>query len=326
MKKLFLLTFTFHAFVLCSFSQPKELGVKVGARGLFVEHKVATKENFYSIGREYNVHPKRLAAFNGLDMAKGLSLGQLVNIPLSDTNFVRKTAVGIPVYYQSSAAQTVGAMSAISKTPSENLRQLNNLSTDNIPAGTKLIIGYLVSEAQSSVAVNEGAAETKVINEEKKHPAVEQAVNNNEPKASTAMKIDTVKEDTKSIVKEGPKVEQPVKQVVQNSISDDGYFKAGFVQQMKTYPLSKEETVTSGIFKTTSGWNDAKFYALIDGVESGTIIKVINPNNNKEVYAKVLGQMSGIRQNQGYNLRISNAAASALEITETDKFIVKVKY
>jgi LysM repeat protein len=326
MKKRFLLTFAFLAFIFFSFSQPKELNVKVGAKGLFVEHKVAPKENFYSIGREFNVHPKRLAAFNGLDMAKGLSLGQLVNIPLSDTNFVRKTAEGFPVYYQSSSKQTVGAISAISKTPSENLRQINNLSTDNISPNTKLIIGYLVSDAQNSAVANDEATETKTIVEEKKQPVVEQPVKNIEPKPSTAVKIDPVKEEPKTIVKEEPKVEQPVRQVVQNSISGDGYFKASFVQQVKTYPLSKEETVTCGIFKTTSGWSDAKFYALIDGIEPGTIIKVINPNNNKEVYAKVLGQMSGIRQNQGFNLRISNAAASALEITETDKFIVKVNY
>src|SRR6185295_6050154 len=139
----------------------------------------------------------------------------------------------------------------------------------------------------------------------------------NKPDLSTAVE-NPVKEDAKPAVKEEPRQ----KQETQNGVAGDGYFKASFVQQVKTYPLSKEETVTSGIFKTTSGWSDAKFYALIDGVEPGTIIKVINPENNKEVYAKVLGQMSGIRQNQGLNLRISNAAASALEIPETDKFIV----
>jgi hypothetical protein len=53
---------------------------------------------------------------------------------------------------------------------------------------------------------------------------------------------------------------------------------------------------------------------------------VINPVNNKAVYAKVLGEMSGIRQNAGLDVRISNAAAAALEITELDKFIVKVNY
>jgi hypothetical protein len=61
-------------------------------------------------------------------------------------------------------------------------------------------------------------------------------------------------------------------------------------------------------------------------VAPGTIIKVTNPTNNKLVYAKVLGEMKGIRQNQGFELRISNAAASALEIAEQDKFSVKVNY
>jgi hypothetical protein len=64
----------------------------------------------------------------------------------------------------------------------------------------------------------------------------------------------------------------------------------------------------------------------MDGVQPGTIIKIINPENNKAVFAKVLGEMAGIRQNEGYNIRISNAAAAALQIQEQDKFIVKVNY
>jgi hypothetical protein len=65
---------------------------------------------------------------------------------------------------------------------------------------------------------------------------------------------------------------------------------------------------------------------LIDGIVPGTIVKVVNPTNNKSVYAKVLGQMEGINMNKGLDIRISNAAASNLGITETDKFIVKVNY
>jgi len=55
-------------------------------------------------------------------------------------------------------------------------------------------------------------------------------------------------------------------------------------------------------------------------------LKIINPTNNNIVYAKVLGEMSGIRQNEGLNIRISNAAAASLGINEQDKFIVKVSY
>ena len=67
---------------------------------------------------------------------------------------------------------------------------------------------------------------------------------------------------------------------------------------------------------------------LIDGVPTGTIVKVTNPGNNLSVYAKVLGEMNGIRQNEGYDIRISNAAASTLgvAVSDTDKFILKVNY
>jgi hypothetical protein len=108
--------------------------------------------------------------------------------------------------------------------------------------------------------------------------------------------------------------------------SGAGYFKGQYDQQSKKNSSNKDVTVTSGIFKTASGWQDSKYYALMDNVEPGTIIRVINPDNNKAVFAKVLGEMSGIRQNQGLEVRISNAAASALNVTDTDKFIVKVNY
>jgi len=40
----------------------------------------------------------------------------------------------------------------------------------------------------------------------------------------------------------------------------------------------------------------------------------------------VLGEMSGIRQNEGIDIRLSNAAATALGIAEQDKYIVKINY
>jgi hypothetical protein len=36
--------------------------------------------------------------------------------------------------------------------------------------------------------------------------------------------------------------------------------------------------------------------------------------------------MDKIRQNQGVDMRISDAAASSLAVSETDKFILKVNY
>jgi hypothetical protein len=105
-----------------------------------------------------------------------------------------------------------------------------------------------------------------------------------------------------------------------------GYFKNNFFQQVKTVPVTKDQTVTSSIFKTQSGWQDGKYYLLINGVEPGTIVKITNPSNSKTVYAKVLYAMDKIRENQGVDIRISDAAASSLAVSETDKFILKVNY
>jgi hypothetical protein len=109
-------------------------------------------------------------------------------------------------------------------------------------------------------------------------------------------------------------------------MSGQGYFKAFFDQQVKQKPASKTETVTAGIFNTTNGLQDAKYYMLINKVTPGTIIRVINPENNRTIYAKVLGEMDGIRLNKGLDIRISNLAAATLGITDTDKFILRINY
>ena len=64
MKKLMavaLLLF-FYSFV---FSQ--ELLIKSGSKGSYLEHKVVAKEGLFPLGRKYNVHPRHIANFNGID-------------------------------------------------------------------------------------------------------------------------------------------------------------------------------------------------------------------------------------------------------------------
>lgn len=317
MKFIFpLLAFLF-SFQMAS-AQKKDLMVKNGDRGLYLDHKVVSKESFYSIGRLYNIHPKHLASFNKLDMTKGLLIDQVMHIPLTDTNFTQQGNSGTPVYYKTGENEgLIKTSSANGNVTLVNLRNWNNLNNDNVKPGTKLIVGFLQTKEMPSVTITtKPKPEEPVIKPEAK-PVVAEPKVEEKPVVKTEEKP-VVKMEEKPIVKTE---EKPV-----TATTDQGYFKSSFDQQVKGMPVSKNETVTSGIFKTASGWQDAKYYLLIDKISPGTIVKVINPANNKAVYAKVLGEMSGIRQNEGLNIRISNAAASVLEITELDKFIVKVNY
>lgn len=374
MKNLLLLVVSTIALLCEVNAQSTELVVKRGSKGLYLDHKVAPKEGLYSIGRLYNVNPKFIAAYNGIDLSKSLNINQVVHIPLTDTNFSQKGNKGVPVYHISDANENLLKISnATNKVLLKDLRSWNKLTKDDVTAGSKLIVGFLISGQASALATNtntqpkpspppvktEDKPVVKTVKTEEKQtvktePPAEKIV----PKASTAdekavvknipteekpvvkttippaedkpaVKTETVKEkETTPVIKEEPKKLEPVfaKDVSVVNAGDQGYFKKSFEQQVKAIPTSKEATVNAGIFKTTSGWQDGKYYLLIDGVATGTIVKLINPDNNKAVYAKVLGQMNGIRQNQGLDIRISNAAAATLGVSDTEKFVVKVNY
>lgn len=315
MKKLIFLGFALVT-SLFSFSQGNRLVVRKGANGLYLEHTVAAKEGLYSIGRLYNVHPRHLASYNNWDMSKGLAIGQKIEVPLTDTNFNQQSQRGTPVYYVTGQGEGLFRVSQLSKKlTADKLRQWNGLKSDNINSGQYLVIGFLTSEewARNSAVVTPPAEAPK---EEIKED-VQSAPSEMEPPKV----IPPLPEE-----KEKPKVE--VKPVVAQKTGTEGYFKAYFEQQTRQQPVSKQQTLNAGIFKTLSGWQDGKFYLLMDNVVPGTIVKLSNPENGKVVFAKVLGEMAGIKLNQGLDIRISNAAASVLEVPEanTDKFIVQIEW
>jgi LysM repeat protein len=337
MKKLLILILPL---IICSFAISQDLLVKSGSKGLYLEHKVAPKEGLFPLGRMYNVHPRHIANFNGIDFNKGLAIGQLINIPLSDTNFKQTVNTGVPVYYHVTGNESLANISVKNKAQVNNLRAWNNLTTDNVSSGTKLIVGFLISnelkdrvvtitpktlvveESVSNVKKQESSEKKQPVNEPKKDVVVEESVSNVKKQEESKKQIEP------EIKKEEPKKTEPVVVKQPETIKDDGtgYFKSNFYQQVKTSPLTKEQTLTSSIFKTTSGWQDGKYYLLINGVEPGTIVKITNPSNSKTIFAKVLYAMDKIRENQGVDIRISDAAASSLAVSETDKFILKVNY
>jgi LysM repeat protein len=297
----------------------QELLIQNNDKGFYIVHTVQAKENFYSIGRLYNIGPKDMAAFNNLDMNNGLNVGQQVMIPLTPANFTQSGSGTLPVYYK------VGEKEGLYRVSVKNnnvlmaqLRKYNNLTSDAITTGQKLIVGYINADPALAQTSTPAPATT--------------------PKSESPAVIDPpVKpQQQETLVLKPIEQEKPAAKPVSNTTlttsptpvkdANGGYFKTAFEQQSRGVSSFKEQTASAGIFKTASGWQDTKYYALMDGVDPGTIIRVVNPTNNKAVYAKVLGGMSGIRQNAGYDVRISNAAANVLDLSDTEKFILRVNY
>ncbi|MBI2729789.1 MAG: LysM peptidoglycan-binding domain-containing protein [Sphingobacteriales bacterium] len=223
----------------------------------------------------------------------------------------------------------------------EDLKKLNGLKADAVNMGDKLVIGYLkVLKEQSPLAANakagkpvvktQGAndkaqevAKTEVKKEDKpivKQPEVK-------PEEKPVVKAPEVKKEEKPVVKqEIPKVEEKkpvVSSTVNSSASKEGVFMNEYFSQTNNGSNTQSSETMCGVFKSSSGWNNGKYYALMNGVERGTIVKIMV--NGRAVYAKVLDAVPNVKENAGLNVLISNAAAAQLAVSE-QKFNVGVMW
>ena len=150
-------------FVKFARSQSNELLVEGQTGKLYLEHTVVAKDNWYSVGRLYNITPKELTAFNHRTLTP-LTVGQKLEIPLTAVNFSQtgQKAAGetlVPVYYVIQEKEWMYRISVNhNKVPIPSLEKWNNVNKDQIHSGMHLIVGFLkVKTALSALAAN-GAA------------------------------------------------------------------------------------------------------------------------------------------------------------------------
>ena len=208
------------------------------------------------------------------------------------------------------------------------------MKNDELKAGMSLVVGYLKVRSGQSALASKGtkrianAAAPPVVKNEK---AAEPVVKKPEPVAVTETKTTTppvtppAGQTTPPVTQTNTPV-QPKPVVAENTSNMEtwagykgGYFKNAYSEK------GNGATGNAGIFRSTSGWKDGKYYALINDVPVGTIVKITFPTTNKSVYAKVLGQLPEMKESMGLKLRLSDAAAAELG-ADFGKFYVDVKY
>ena len=298
-------------------AQQTELVIQGASPEVYLTHIVAAKENWYSVGRLYNISPKEIAPLNKASMDKPLAIGEQLKIPLTNANFSQDGSkagdeVFVPVYHTVQDKEWMFRISTnYNKVPVETLEKWNHVSKDQAKAGMKIIVGYLkVKKDQSalaggaqSVAPVSAPPAAKTVPAEVTTPPV---VKTEEKKAVAAPSEDKTVAVTK-----------PVAIPVKTSVDGEGYFKSIYENG------GRHASGAAGIFKSRSGWDDGKYYALMNDMPIGVVVKVTNPSTNKTVYAKVLGQLPDMKESAGLTLRLSDAAASLLGVSDS-KFSVVV--
>jgi LysM repeat protein len=344
---------------LLSFTQfawsQSDMTVQGTSPDLYLMHTVQPKETWFAIGRLYNAQPRDIAALSGVTMDK-LNIGQELKVPLTAHNFSQDGKKGadevfVPVYHIVQEKEWMYRISQNNnKIPIESLEKWNGVTNDQLQAGMKLIVGYLkVKSASSPLAANglkklivpaatggtsaKPANETPVVKTEKPadpKPADIKATSDTkttEPKPVEAKKEELKKEEPKEDAKKEIGTPPPATTPVTTGTTEATYtgYKGGYFKSSYSGSEKKSTAGNAGIFRSTSGWKDGKYYALMNNVPVGTIVKITYNSTNRSVFAKVLGQLPDMRESVGLTVRLSDAAAAELG-AEMGKFYVDVAY
>ena len=313
------------------------LQVTLFAQDDYLVHTIKKGETLSIIAKHFHTSVGSIMRLNAMNAKTKLRIGQKIKIPAEADN--AKSLIAQPLaankeikveesdpkvetqpstFHVVTGKETLWSISKKYKTSVDNLKKWNHLSNNNIHSGEKLIVGV---EA-AAVATHQPTSEVVPVVKTESQPqqiSVKKDTASVQSNASSTAATNKTNEITATAVTN--KKEEKTVEVSNNSnsitVGEEGFFASAYKS------TNNEISGNAATFKTASGWLDKKFYVLMNNVAEGTIVCVAA--NTKKIYAKVLGPLPDIKEDNGLLLRISNAAVTALGIGN-DKFSVTVNY
>lgn len=310
MKNLFLLCFL--ATSLTAFAMPQDsIGVKVVDGKTYIMHKVSKGEGVYGIGKKYGVPAADIFAAN--DGSKtSIKIDQVLLIPKSGlsataSNSGKGSGSGAgtagsassskseKTYHTVAAGQTLSAIAKKYNITVAELKSLNNLKSDNIQLGQKL----LVTQKSDAVVVNEPKP-IKPEPEPKPDPVIKT------PDAVVAPAVVSNNNVVVSSKTESSESSDKTSQVINTYSTDDG-----------------DEVSENGLAYVSSEGelSQDRSFIMHPSAKVGTIVMITNPANNNTVFARVV---ANCKCDAGTILKMSKTVASKLGSSENVQ--VKLSY
>ncbi len=333
-------------------AQAQDRLVIAGTSGnYYVVHQVEEKESLSSIGRIYGYTVKQLAQFNSLNAIATLPIGTKLKVPLTADNFSMQTETtnSIALYHIAQKGDNLFRLSQqYYKVPLASLRTWNDLTTDVVKDGQAIIVGFFTVQKTNNSKMNEqetgnnsvtsSITNNKPVTTDKpplKNPNVMDAAVDGARTLQGEMKPLTenelllfgaaqasIKRSSTSLLTAPTPNEYTLDDFELNYLpkpGDEGYF-ALFYDQSTKSGEKVSKSGDAGIFQSTSGTPDHKYYVLINNTLPGTIVKITAPNQ-KIICARVLGPIPENNYSANIFLYLSNAAAAALGMTKSNAFV-----
>lgn len=282
----------------------QKLMIKGKGNARYIEHKIGEKESLSSLGRAYGISASQLAKFNGKSPSSQLSKGAIIKVPIKLQD-IQLNAQGAPIYHVVGKGENLFKIGQLyNKATVAQLKKINKLNVSTVKNGQEVIVGYLKTNFEPQPAPIAKTVTPEAVVVEKKQ---EQTQGYHQDKET---QVEVEKKTAPTVVE----VKKEATVANQLQAPDEGFFTSLYVKSDST-STQKSVSGEASTFKTISGWTDRKYYILINDIAPGTIVR-ITASNNKSICARVLGSLPVTKGAENLLLRMSNSAASVLDMKD----------
>jgi LysM repeat protein len=251
----------------------------------YVQYRLKPGETLESISALAGMPLAQLKAYNKISSADLTATPSSIRIPLNASNLIT-SKTPLPVFHVVEKGDNLYRLNLQYFTPGiPRIKEWNQLKSETLKDGDMVVVGYL---------------------------------GGNEPLVNTpsAAVLPTMVASTPVAAAPASVEAAPVKQVVAipQVSAEEGYYAAQFSAALSAQQLL-EISGTGGLFKSITGWGDKRYYVLMNEVVPGSIVR-ITVDQVKYICARVLGPIPDNKSNKGLLVRLSNAAAAALGVSE----------
>lgn len=253
----------------------------------YIEYKLQSGDDLFSVAKQFKVPPALLADFNNTNFSKGISINKPFYIPIGLYNFIRSEQATNQrmLFYKVEKEEDLRAVSNKFNLPQSQIQEWNNLSAPNIKTGQKLQVGW-IAYGISKPELSKEQATTKKL----------------EDTLKASFTTDSLVDDSLAIL-----------------ISK---FQEEYDYQTSGFRLSSESG--AAVFYPLKIAENGSYYALAN-LPKGTILKVESPATGRIIYAKVIGELPKINKYNNAVIGLSDNAAQALSI-QFKRFFCKISY
>ncbi len=340
-----------------SFFHPSVLQDSIGTETIngkvFILHQVGEKETLYGISRRYGATIDAILQYNPTADA-GLEIGQIIKVPYVSRKQV-KPSVGTK--HIVAAKETMFSISQAYNITVDELKQWNNLTTNSLSIGQELTVKrgnapiVTTNTQPSSKGTHVVAAKETMFSVSKQYGVTMQQLKDwnklegNELSIGQELIVSPPKNDvaknapqsTPEVKRETPQVIPEIKRdsppVVAEVRKDTPVVQSPAKQEVKEQTIrisesvkNSDEVLQSGLAELIEGTEgNRKYLALHRTAPVGTILKVKNEMNNREVFVRVMGKLPDTALTDKLVIKISKSAFDRLGAIDP-RFRVEVTY